>query len=64
MKRGQTGNYEVINTSGDKKSIHDRMLSNIRESRTLAALRGTLLTKLISGELRVPDAKEIVGRQR
>lgn len=32
------------------------------ESRTLAALRDTLLPKLISGELRVPDAERIVGR--
>ena len=32
------------------------------ESRTLTALRDTLLPKLISGELRVPDAERIVGR--
>lgn len=32
------------------------------ESRTLAALRDTLLPKLISGELRVKDAEEFVGR--
>jgi type I restriction enzyme, S subunit len=48
----------------------DRVLSPIvkaiilrnLESRTLAALRDTLLPKLISGELRVPDAERIVGR--
>jgi type I restriction enzyme S subunit len=33
-----------------------------RASRTLASLRDTLLPKLISGELRVPDAERIVGR--
>jgi type I restriction enzyme S subunit len=33
-----------------------------QESRTLAALRDALLPKLISGELRVPDAERIVGR--
>jgi type I restriction enzyme S subunit len=33
------------------------------ENRTLAALRDTLLPKLISGELRVKDAERIVGRQ-
>ena len=33
-----------------------------KESRTLAALRDALLPKLISGELRVPDAERIVGR--
>jgi type I restriction enzyme S subunit len=31
------------------------------ESRTLAQLRDTLLPKLISGELRVPDAERIIG---
>jgi type I restriction enzyme S subunit len=32
------------------------------QSRTLAALRDTLLPKLISGELRIQDAERIVGR--
>jgi type I restriction enzyme S subunit len=36
-------------------------LALIYESRTLAALRDTLLPKLISGELRVADAERIVG---
>ncbi len=35
---------------------------NLIESHTLAALRDALLPKLISGELRVPDAERIVGR--
>jgi type I restriction enzyme, S subunit len=34
---------------------------NDRTSRSLAQLRDTLLPKLISGELRVPDAEHIVG---
>jgi type I restriction enzyme S subunit len=42
--------------------ILDRVLLIKRESRTLAALRDTLLPKLISGELRVPDAERIVRR--
>jgi|ERR1035441_6828040 type I restriction enzyme S subunit len=33
---------------------------NVRESRTLAALRDTLLPKLLSGELRVKPAKKLV----
>ena len=40
----------------------DRIIASIHESRTLAALRDALLPKLISGELRVPDAERIVGR--
>jgi len=43
-------------------SIYGRIDADERESRTLAALRDTLLPKLISGELRVPDAERIVGR--
>ena len=34
-----------------------RIVANIHESRTLAALRDTLLPKLISGEIRVPVAE-------
>jgi type I restriction enzyme S subunit len=37
-----------------------KMAQNERESRTLAALRDTLLPKLISGELRVKDAERFL----
>lgn len=40
-----------------------RVLRNILESRTLAALRDTLLPKLISGEIRVKDAERFVSRR-
>ena len=39
------------------RTLLDRVAQNITESRTLAALRDTLLPKLISGELRVKDAE-------
>jgi len=42
--------------------VDDQIEKNERESRTLAALRDTLLSKLISGELRVRDAGRIIGR--
>lgn len=42
--------------------LFERILSNDEESDTLAALRDTLLPKLISGELRVPAAERIVRR--
>lgn len=41
---------------------HDLIQANAQESRTLASLRDTLLPKLLSGELRVPDAEKIVER--
>lgn len=34
---------------------------NLSESQTLAALRDTLLPKLISGELRIPEAEDLVS---
>ena len=39
-----------------------RTLACRRESRTLTALRDTLLRRLISGDLRVPETERIVGR--
>lgn len=42
-------------------SLLDPILGNVHESRTLAQLRDTLLPKLISGELRVPEAEHIIG---
>ena len=35
-----------------------KILANAKESRTLADLRDTLLPKLISGEIRVPEAED------
>jgi type I restriction enzyme S subunit len=40
---------------------YDRVVANARESRTLAELRDTLLPKLISGELRVPQAEKLAA---
>jgi type I restriction enzyme S subunit len=37
-----------------------RILASCNQSRTLAALRDTLLPKLISGELRVKDAEKFI----
>lgn len=42
-------------------SLYRQLAENECESRSLAQLRDTLLPKLISGELRVPDAERILG---
>jgi type I restriction enzyme S subunit len=42
--------------------IMEAIRQNLKQSHTLAALRETLLPRLISGELRIPDAERIVGR--
>jgi type I restriction enzyme S subunit len=39
----------------------DRIVAGVHESRALAALRDTLLPKLISGELRVKDPERVAG---
>ena len=44
------------------RSSVERIIDNIHESRTLAALRDSLLPKLISGELRIHDAERLVER--
>ncbi len=43
--------------------LRSKLVANVSESRTLAVLRDTLLPKLISGELPIKDAEQIVGRQ-
>jgi type I restriction enzyme S subunit len=40
----------------------ERIIADIHESRTLAALRDALLPNLVSGELRVMDAERVIGR--
>jgi type I restriction enzyme S subunit len=42
------------------KPWRDRIVEIAHENRTLAALRDTLLPKLMSGELRVGEAREQV----
>jgi len=42
------------------RPIVERIMANIHESRTLAALRDALLPKLVSGEIRVKDTKAVV----
>ncbi len=42
--------------------LYDRVVKNERQSCTLAALRDTLLPRLISGELAVKDAEKFIGR--
>ncbi|MFG0287026.1 MAG: restriction endonuclease subunit S, partial [Rhodopirellula sp. JB044] len=43
------------------RSMFDRLLSKLREMDSLANLRDTLLPKLLSGELRIPDAEKLVA---
>jgi type I restriction enzyme S subunit len=42
--------------------ILEKLIANLRESRTLAALRDALLPKLLSGELRVKEAEKLTEK--
>ena len=61
--------YELGRPTNDVASQFERLVApilrriveNVHESRTLAALRDTLLPKLISGELRTGDAETLVS---
>ena len=39
------------------RPLYDRLVVNMKEAATLAGLRDSLLPKLVSGEIRVPDAE-------
>jgi type I restriction enzyme S subunit len=41
--------------------LHERVVANSQEARTLTTLRDALLPRLLSGELRVPDAERAVA---
>jgi len=45
------------------RPLYEKSAQNRTQSQTLGQLRDALLPRLISGELRVPDAERIVGRQ-
>jgi len=55
------GNAELTKTFEiSVDGLMKRILSNLIESQTLAKLRDVLLPKLISGELRIPQAEKMV----
>ena len=41
------------------RPLYDRLVANERESCTLSVLRNTLLPKLVSGEVRIPEAEKL-----
>jgi type I restriction enzyme S subunit len=52
---------EVANKFDDyATAVFSRVTTNQRQARALAALRDTLLPRLISGKLRLPEAQALV----
>lgn len=58
MSGTHNNNAPVLALSGDhsglKEPLHQRIVGNPRQSKTLPALGDTLLPKLLSGEVREP----------
>lgn len=51
----------VIQTfAGKTQAIYEAIVANMKEVGLLAKARDTLLPKLISGELRIPDAERLL----
>ena len=51
---------EIIQTFADVAGrLFDRLIENEKQAQTLATLRDTLLPRLISGQLRLPEAKAL-----
>jgi len=46
--------------SSKAQSLYERVVSNMRQSTLLSTTRDTLLPKLISGEIRIPDAEKML----
>jgi type I restriction enzyme S subunit len=42
--------------------FYERIISNVQESQALAAIRDSLLPRLLSGEIRLREAKKAVER--
>jgi type I restriction enzyme S subunit len=52
---------QVARSFSDKAQVlYERVVSNMRQSTLLAATRDSLLLKLISGEIRIPDAEKML----
>jgi len=45
------------------KALLERVAKNIEESQSLASIRDLLLPKLISGEIRIKDAEQLIGEK-
>jgi hypothetical protein len=63
LRRLALGRFQVVDAFERMAApIDERIASNDRESRTVAALRGMLLPKLVSGELRLKNAETFLER--
>ena len=53
---------EIIQTFADVAGrLFDKLIENEKQAQTLATLRDTLLPRLISGQLRLPEAEALLG---
>jgi len=56
-----TPSFKVLEAFNQKaESVHQKIVNNLTQSRTLATIRDTLLPKLMSGEIRVKEAERMI----
>jgi type I restriction enzyme, S subunit len=44
-------------------SLFEKIFNNLKQNKELESIRNTLLPKLISGELRVPEAEALIEKE-
>ena len=59
LKQVMPSNQTIAELGLHLREFHTRMFANTAQSQTLTKLRDTLLPKLISGELRIPEAEQL-----
>jgi type I restriction enzyme, S subunit len=60
LKQMLPSNEIMVELSGSFDSIFRKIIANTVQSQALTRLRDTLLPKLLSGEVRIPDAEKMV----
>ena len=59
LEQAMPCNQTIVELGEHLREFHVKMVGNTSQSQTLTKLRDTLLPKLISGELRLPEAEQL-----
>ena len=59
LEQAMPCNQTIVELGEHLREFHVKMVGNTSQSQTLTKLRDTLLPKLISGELRIPEAEQL-----
>jgi type I restriction enzyme S subunit len=62
LEQAMPCNQTIVELGEHLREFHVKMVGNTSQSQTLTKLRDTLLPKLISGELRIPEAEQLIEK--